>query len=470
MKASAESTRGDHFLLMAAALLLIACFVFGGDSAQASLGTMSAQILAIPVLLAGCTLAIRRGRLRAARWSVAAALLIALVPALQLLPLPPGLWNLTAPRTSLLQDLNAAGVSALDQRWTLSPSASERDFWFLLPGLALFFCMLALGRQAWRRMLALIVFLCVANLVLAFAQMAAGQQSFLNPYPDFAPALAGIFANRNHQADLLAVGLMLVVVFLLDGWKRTREGHRSDAKLAGLGLIVVLLVITLPLVGSRAGVIVAMVMLMGTLLSSGLPTLQSFRRKRTLQFGAILTLVVFLAGLQAALAWMKVDAGVEGSRHALLTETVLIGNAHAPLGSGVGTFIPVFMQGAGEALPLGAYINNAHNEYAQWWLEAGIAGVLAMLLALAALVGALITLLRQRPDSTTRVVGMAAMMGIGVIVLHSTVDYPLRTQAMLAVFAVLAGIAIGAAGNGSTARPLQSERGSARPTPPALMD
>lgn len=451
MKAEGELRRGELALLIAASTLLILCFVYGGDSAKGNLGMMAVQILAIPLLIFGVVLAARRGNLYSARWGVLVALLIALLPLLQLLPIPGSLWNLPVARISLLQDLDAAGIASVDQRWTLSPSATERDFYFLLPGLALFFCMLGMGRTAWRRMLGLIVVLCVANLVLAFAQVAAGQDSFLNPYPGFAPAMAGIFANRNHQADLLAIGLMLVVVFLIDNWKQGRESPRSFGKLGALAFVGLIFVLALPLIGSRAGVIVAMIMLMAALMTSGLPAWQSFRRKPMLQLGALATLIIFVAGLQAARAWMQVDVAIEGSRHTLLTETLRIAGGNAPLGSGVGTFVPAFQQGASGAVPLNAYINNAHNEYAQWWLEAGIVGVLLTLLSLSVLIGALLALLRQRPGSSTRVVGMAALMGIGVIVLHSTVDYPLRTQAMAAVFAVLSGIAIAAAVKGASA-------------------
>ncbi len=309
--------------------------------------------------------------------------------------------------------------------------------------------MLGLGRTAWRKMLGLLVILCLGNLALAFAQEAAGQSSYLNPYPAFSPSMGGIFANHNHQADLLAVGLMLVAVFLLDNWKQKGDSQRSFGKIGALAFVGLIFALALPLVGSRAGVIVAMVMLMAALLTSGLPAWQSFRRKPVHLLGALATLIIFVAGLLAAQAWMQVDIGVEGSRHTLAKETLRIGGEHAPLGSGVGTFVPAFQQGASDAVPLDSYVNNAHNEYAQWWLEAGIAGALLVLFSLAALIGALLALLRQRPGSTTRVVGMAAMMGIGVIVLHSTVDYPLRTQAMSAIFGILAGIAIAAASTGS---------------------
>ncbi len=455
MKSEDDLKQGDIIPLVLAASLLVLCFVCGGDSAKSNPGWMAAQLFSIPLLVLALVQCVRRERFQSAavRWGLAAVAMIILLPLLQLLPVPNSLWSLPAGRISLLQDLEAVGVASVDQRWTLSPAATERDLLFLLPGLALFFCMLALGRDAWSRMLGLIVALCIGNLIFAIMQVAAGKDSILNLYPDFAPALAGVFANSNHQASLLAIGLMLVAVFLLAAWKRMRESGRSGVKVGALLLIALIFVAILPLVGSRAGVIVAMIMLMGVLLSSGLPSMQTFRENRLLQIGTTLSLIVFVIGLQAALAWMSSEANgdvVKGSRFRISTETLSIGGEHAPLGAGIGTFIPAFQQGAGEDFLMNAYVNNAHNEYAQWWLEGGYFGVLVVLLALAVLARTLITLLRLRPESRTRVCGMAAMMGIGVIALHSTVDYPLRTPALMAIFAVLAGVAIAAASSGSS--------------------
>lgn len=457
MNTTSDGQPGEVIVLLLAAFLLVLCFVTGGDSATANAGGTAAQLLALPVIVLALIQCRRRERLQAVavRWGVVAAVAILLLPLIQLAPVPDMLWSLPAARMTLLQDLEAMGVTTVDQRWTLSPSATERGLLFLLPGLALFLCMLALGRDSWRRMLGLVVALCLANLVFAVVQLAAGKDSILNLYPDFVPGLSGIFANRNHQADFLAVCLMLVVVFFLHAWRRMREGAGSGVAVGALLFIALIFTAILPLLGSRAGVIVAMLMLVGVLLASGLLSMRSLRESRWLQAGALLAVLVFAIGLRASMAWMTSDAGdlaSEGSRFRISVETLGIGSEHAPLGSGIGTFVAAFQQGASEDFLMNAYVNNAHNEYAQWWLEGGVMGALVVLLALAALARALLGLLRMRPGSTARVCGIAAMMGIGVIVLHSTVDYPLRTQALMAVFSVLCGIAVGAAGSAGAAR------------------
>lgn len=449
MRADDRAGGGERALAMSGALLLLVCFLSGGDSAQDNLGMMVASLLAVPVLVAAVYRSELFARSAPVRWAALVAILIALLPLLQLLPLPGVLWKLPGARPPLLQDLEAAGVAAPDLRWSLTPGATARDLWFLLPGMALFFCMLAVRRTAWRPMLWLLVGLAIGNLVFAVVQFAAGKQSMLNPYPDFAPAWGGIFANTNHQADLLVIGLMLALMFLAHAWRRARDSRNFGVALVVPAALAFVLVAALPVVGSRAGVIVAMIMLMGVTLGSGLTRLRALRENRALQVGALLTVVVFVVGVQAAVGWLRIDASdptVKDSRARMLVETLRVGADHAPLGAGVGSFVPAYQQGARNDGLMNVYVNNAHNDYAQWWLEAGILGVAITLLALGVLVRTLVRLLRLPLESSTRTCGLAAMMGIGVIVLHSMVDYPLRTQALMAVFAVLSGIAVAAAG------------------------
>ncbi|SFN31944.1 O-antigen ligase family protein [Dokdonella immobilis] len=448
MVADGGAVRGERALAMSGALLLLVCFCSGGNSAQGNWGTTISGLLAVPLLVVAAHRSGAFARRGLVRWGALVAAAIGLLPLLQLLPIPDWLWNLPLARRPLLQDLEAAGIVAPDRRWSLTPGATERDLWFLLPGLALFFCALAVRRSAWRPMLWLVVGLALANLLFAAAQFAAGKDSILNPYPDFAPAWGGIFANTNHQADLLVIGLMLALMFLAHAWRRSRETGHFGVAFVVPATLALMFVAALPVVGSRAGVIVAMIMLMGVTLGSGLARLRAIRESRTLQIGALLSVVVFVIGLQAAVGWLRIDAGdptVKYPRSRMLIETLRVGAEHAPLGAGVGGFMPAYQQGARNEGLMNVYVNNAHNDYAQWWLEAGIAGIAITLLALGVLVSTLIRLLRLPPGSGTRSSGLAAMMGIGVIVLHSMVDYPLRTQALMAIFAVLAGIAVAAA-------------------------
>src|SRR5690606_25393906 len=122
----------------------------------------------------------------------------------------------------------------------------------------------------------------------------------------------------------------------------------------------------------------------------------------------------------------------------------------APLGAGMGSYVPVFEQESPRELLMDNYINHAHNEYAQWWLETGVPALVAMLLGAAALALTLRGLWRL--SAHERGLGVTALVARAAILAHSTVDYPLRTPAMLAVAAALAGIAAAQAARASRGR------------------
>src|SRR5690606_1965212 len=127
---------------------------------------------------------------------------VVVIPALQSL-LPASVAG-GAGRTALAADLAQFGVQA-PEYWSLLPSASRAAFFYLLPGLAIFALALSLPCAAHRKLAQLVVALALASLLLGLVQLGAPQESVLNPYPQWAPAMNGFFANPNHQATLLVV-------------------------------------------------------------------------------------------------------------------------------------------------------------------------------------------------------------------------------------------------------------------------
>ena len=81
---------------------------------------------------------------------------------------------------------------------------------------------------------------------------------------------------------------------------------------------------------------------------------------------------------------MRVDE-IEELRGIMRSATLALAGLHLPWGSGIGSFVPAFQQALPDTLLLPTYINAAHNDYAQVWLESGIAGLLAAIFCFAAL-------------------------------------------------------------------------------------
>lgn len=443
-------TTADTVLLGSSGLLLGLCFVTGGSSAQTGVGVMLAEWLALPILCCGVLLAWWRQRLRPARWAIAVAVAIFALPLLQLLPLPEWLWRLSPARLQLADDLAVFGGIQVDYRWSLTPLATERGLYLLLPAEALFFSALALGRSAWRGLLWWLLALALFSMLLGFVQLGVPQDSWLNPFPQYQPMLAGVFANPNHQAISMAIALVLSLSLLLDA--RTRI-HRSNSARAVMVLCAVLaaaFVLVLPLLQSRAGVIIALVGCGVVLWQAGPLSPAHWHDSRATRVLGMLALVVLVVGSWAAFAWMEHNMALAGTRWEMTTTTFALGFENLPFGSGFGSYVRMFEQATQGALMHHGYINNAHNDYVQWWFEGGLLAVAVLLAALLVWLATIRRLWRLPGSSRLRASGMAAWTGTLLLLLHSTVDYPLRTPALMTVFGLLAGIAVAASARESS--------------------
>jgi O-antigen ligase len=104
------------------------------------------------------------------------------------------------------------------------------------------------------------------------------------------------------------------------------------------------------------------------------------------------------------------------------------------LGSGIGSFRRLYPQYEDQAAVTTTFVNHAHNDYLEILLETGIPGLLTLLLFLLWWAGRAVRVARMRaifPCAWAAVIGSAALL------LHSLVDYPLRTAALAAIMAAL---------------------------------
>ena len=431
----------DRPLLFLTCVLLSVCFITGGSSQESGFGVMIAQLLAIPVLLYALMQAWRRSRLGPVRWSIGVLIFIVSIPLLQLLPLPQWLWSLPPARLLLQHDLTAAGVIGLQTRWSLAPAATERDLLSLLPAVALFFSVINLDRDALRNVLRVVVGLALFSLLLGIAQLGAGQFSMLNPYKQWVPAMGGIFANPSHQAAMLAIALVLSLALMLDARRRAQRGNGARTHPWVYAALAAVFVIAIPMAGSRAGPIIAIVPTAAFVIICGAIPLDRLRHHFPTQLIFLITMMVLAVGIYSAMSWTQGES-VDVIRSVLAKQTTMIGITHAPLGGGIGGFIPLFQQGVDVSVMRDEYINNAHNDYAQLWLEGGVLAVLGILATFVVFAFSARRLIKLPRGSGLRTMGLAAIMALLVVILHSWIDYPLRTPALLAMFALLAGVAV----------------------------
>jgi hypothetical protein len=134
------------------------------------------------------------------------------------------------------------------------------------------------------------------------------------------------------------------------------------------------------------------------------------------------------------------DDPLQDSRITFARLTFKAASAHMPFGTGMGTFVPVYtMFEQPEDVQAERYVNRAHDDFLEIWLEAGVVGI--------ALIGTFVIWLglrcfklwRRSPPIGAREVDVslarAATVVVGLLMAHSVIDYPLRTDAMMAFLA-----------------------------------
>ncbi|WP_271678550.1 O-antigen ligase family protein [Thermomonas mangrovi] len=432
----------NRLLALAVMALLLVLWLGGGVTRDSTSADEILELLSLPVIALAAWVLAGQGVRDRLQWAGLLALaLVALVPALQLLPWPDG-SSAIAWRRQLLGDLAFAGVDDPRLRWSLVPAATERGLWALLPAVAVFLSAIALDSMHRRWLVKWILLLVGFNVAFAFFQAGLPLDSPWRLYHGFDPRFGGLFANTNHHATALVIGMVLALGQAIHARRRDLAGRgRPGAWLWYAGFAASCLLL-LPLTTSRAGIALALPALAATWIACGGLGARGLRSPRLL-VGTAAAGILAIVGIRAGSGWLEVDR-VHELRDIIAGTTWTLGNAQAPLGSGIGSFVQVFEQGAPRRLWLDAYVNHAHNEYAQWWLEAGWAGMLALAVAVAVLGAAAWRVVRARGRDGDALLAGSCLVAIVAVLAHSWADYPLRTLALMATTAALAGAMLGA--------------------------
>src|SRR6476646_928954 len=201
--------RGDGLLLGAAALLFLS-LILGGGGAEAPL--LNGLLEAGGALLLCATVAGHlTGRPLPSSASIPVALLVALLllVAAQLVPLPPAWWSELPGREAATAAYRLTGDAAAWRPLSLDPEATRRFASSLLLPAGLFLAALRANRAGLMTMVRIIIAGALISALLAAVQLAFGLPEDLYPYGSPGAGVpTGLFANPNHQAQLMLAGLV----------------------------------------------------------------------------------------------------------------------------------------------------------------------------------------------------------------------------------------------------------------------
>jgi O-antigen ligase len=446
------------------AVVLAAAMLFGGGSRSGFFGDFVVQFLAIGLLLLCFWQWLEQSPERSREASstqkpliIGAALFFCML-VVQLTPLPPSFTSAWLEAHGL--SLAAGGTPETDVWRTLSltPEASWGTLPSLIAPVALFAAVSQLGAAARFRIVAIVIAVSALGLLLGFMQIAQGPHSGLRFFHFTNPTEAvGFFANRNHFAAQLYIALVFAAVWFSfvaqDFVRRGAFDSRAILWFAAAGALLIATIAGLALARSRAGLILTAVAIAGIAAvffmeerGAGDGRSSRSRSVRRLTFVVLGLAVLFAAqfGLHRVMTRFEEDT-LSDLRVALTPTTLQTALESLPFGTGLGSFVRVYgIKEKSEDLFTG-YANRAHNDWAELLLETGVFGVAIGVLFFWWLARRATAIWRRRrtarPDHHLTL-QRAASIVIGLLLAHSLVDYPLRTSALLSVFALACALLI----------------------------
>ncbi len=399
------------------------------------LGNMVIQLAAIAVLalnLRACADFARNGP----RALVALVAVTLALPLIQLIPLPPALWQSLPGRDLIAQSFTIAGLGA--DRWfpaSVDPMRTLVAFCGTLAPAAIIVTGSMLSREQKLGLLRWALICICGAFVLGVVQFASGNQwGLLYDERSDPNVFYATFANRNSTALMFVIALTLLAAL-----PRARGLAAVASAVAG-----VLFAVAVVLTQSRTGMALLAVPIGLLVLRLGAAALGRRTREQTsprMAFGMALAAAVVVSGVFGAsyLTGGRVAESVDrfvsagaADRPEMWEDSYYAAGQYWPVGSGMGTFDEVFQVHESLEYVSPRRAGRAHSD----WLEIAIeGGVFALLVAVLWLGWVLLSALpRGSREGTWLRLGAGA--AIGAIALQSLVDYPLRNQSLLCLAAL----------------------------------
>ena len=420
--------------------LLAACFLMGGASR-----TDVSSLLVLQPFAALCAAAflLLPGRIGFGSVRIPLLLLAVLgaIMVAQLIPLPPALWTRLPGRALYIE---AARVAGLPQPWrpmSLTPDLTMASLVGLIVPLAVLIGLAAIGGKRRHALLGLVLAGVGTSALFALGQVTSGGQGPLYLYEiTNVGSGVGLFSNRNHQAVLLAMAWPMLLTWAVV----VRRDPRRQAAVQWIAASMALFLLPLLLVtGSRAGLALAG-------LTLGACAILWYRQRYAagwrrpnwlvgaLGVGAALIVVGVTLVLSRAEAVQRLLASQSADDARIQATPVVLRMIRDffPVGSGLGSFDPVFRHYE----PLGMlgpeYLNHAHDDALELVLTAGLPGLVLLLVFVGWVLVQSVRAWRCEEPSADIGLARTGSVMICVALLSSIVDYPLRTPLMMALVSI----------------------------------
>lgn len=358
-----------------------------------------------------------------------------IVFAVYLIPLPAELWSGLPGRGIVEQGYRKIGMELPRLPLSLTPDITYNSLFDFLPPLAILLAVL-LTRSARELMLTLyaIIFVCVIAFPIGLMQsFNPGQFKFYEFINLGVPV--GFFSNSNHHAIFNVMAVPLAIYVASRGYRRLKDNNDSVGKIAMAVMALMLMVTTVLLAESFAsfGLI-----LLVTVLSLPMVFSKQLKRPKVLAsvvagVGLFLAIAIINAGDLQTLFSDKLNDSESISRAIIYGNTADAIRAMGWVGSGPGSFYDVYLMYENRSTMTTTFANQAHNDPLQLVLELGVFGAALMTAFAVWFIAACVRAVTTRRRSRKLI--LILLVSTLAVILHSFVDYPIRTIALASFMA-----------------------------------
>lgn len=420
------------------ALLALVVAALGGSSRPDAPQLVGLRPLAA-LFLVPAIYWIDRSKLRDIRTPFILLVVLVAWMAIQLIPLPPGLWQALPGREPLAELGAAVGITDVWRPISMVPVRTLNALASLVVPVAGLLLAAATGVSR-RTLLLLLIAIGVLNAMLGILQVTGGNAAALYFYQitNFGSPV-GFFANHNHSAVMSALTLVLIAYCAT-----TPElaFHGSMPRI-GFAILFLIVLVTALIGGSRAGLLTTFVAL-GVSTAMLAIEIRRVRRQRkriteasqpnarpVIVLGSALAALGVMIAIFAlsdripALDRIATSGTFDDLRWGLLPTLREMIVTYGLFGSGFGSFEEVYHIHEPDSLMISSYVNMAHNDWAQLIIEGGVPAVLLVVALCAWLARSLGAVLGGGAAGVARMLFWLSVAGI--LLFASLVDYPLRT-------------------------------------------
>lgn len=426
---------------MIAALLVCIAMVLGGGGTPAALAELGVELIAA-ALFAGWVLLAPGAGFTATKhaWLLAAAVLI--IPLVQLIPLPPPLWHEMPGRGDQRAALALVGAAADWRPWSVAPSRTLASLLATMVPVVILLMTASLGIRSRTIVAGAVAGTSVLAVLVGVAQKSAGESNAFRFYVADVGYLNGFQANHNSAADVLLIGMVASAVVVRGLIELRRSSGTGLNRLAAAGGIILFFSVSIFLTASRAGAALLPLAWVGVLAVIQ-PRLR-LSRGQAITAGLATAATAIVGGLLLArngvVGSVVARYSFEGEfRPELWRDAVFVLRQYLPFGSGMGSFVPVFISGERLEVVDATLPNRAHNDYLELLIEAGVFGAAVLSLVSSMLARRFWVAMRQ-DAGMVRCHAIFAATALAIIAAHSFVDYPLRSISLACIAAVAAGL------------------------------